>query len=479
MAEMLLKNMLRDAALLLTGGRGDYDPLMELIGDAHVVLIGEASHGTHEFYAERAAITQRLIAEKGFTAVAVEADWPDAYRVNCYVRGTGGDTSADDALSGFKGFPTWMWRNTVVCAFVDWLRAFNQALPREATPTGFYGLDLYSLYNSIEAVIGYLDRVDPAEASRARERYACFENFHQDSQEYGLATSMGWAEPCGDAAVAQLVDLQRRAHDYADRDGRVAQDEYFYAEQNARLARNAEEYYRAMYHGRVSSWNLRDGHMAETLDALIAHLDRNGGHSKVVVWAHNSHLGDARATEMGTRGELNVGQLVRERYRRDMVSVGFTTYTGTVTAASDWGGVAERKRVRPGLAGSYEALFHDTGIARFQILLRDGGAVKEALRDERLERAIGVIYRPDSERWSHYFGARLADQFDAVIHIDETQALEPLEHMRAMEHRGGAGDVPLRGLRDVERGGSTNGARLAQERDTRTHGVCRGGGGHA
>jgi erythromycin esterase-like protein len=320
-----------------------------------------------------------------------------------------------------------MWRNTVVCAFVDWLRAFNQDRPPDVRPAGFYGLDLYSLYGSIAAVVDYLDRVDPEAATRARERYACFEHYNRDSQEYGLATSIGTAEPCEDAVVAQLVELQRRAPDYAGRDGRVAEDEYFYAEQNARLAKNAEEYYRAMYHGRASSWNLRDCHMAETLDALIAHLDRTGGPSRVVVWAHNSHLGDARATALGRGGELNVGQLVRERYGPAAVNVGFTTYTGTVTAASDWGGVAERKRVRPGMTGSYEALFHEVGLARFLLPLRKGSTASDALREERLERAIGVIYRPQSERWSHYFEARLADQFDAVIHIDQTRALEPLE----------------------------------------------------
>ena len=422
----------------LTGSVSDYDPLLELIGESRIVLLGEASHGTHEFYAERAAIIQRLIAEKGFTAVAVEADWPDAYRANCYARGGSDAPDADAALSGFRRFPTWMWRNTVVRAFLEWLRAFNQSRLIMTRQAGFYGLDLYSLYGSIEAVIAYLDRVDPPAAARARERYACFEHFHQDSQEYGLAASAGMADSCEGAVVAQLVDLQRRADEYASLDGAVAEDEYFQAEQNARLARNAEEYYRAMYRGRHSSWNLRDCHMAETLDALIAHLDRQGGAGKVVVWEHTSHLGDARATEMGARGELNVGQLVRERYGAGAVNVGFTTYTGTVTAASDWGGLAERKRVRPGLAGSYEALFHGMGIGRFLLPLRDGGEVAEAQRTPRLERAIGVIYRPDTERWSHYFEARLADQFDAIVHIDETHALEPLDRGMSWE----TGDAP-------------------------------------
>jgi erythromycin esterase-like protein len=433
-AATTLTGIVREAAHPLTGAAHDYDSLLELVGDARFVLIGEASHGTHEFYHERAQITKRLITEKSFTAVAVEADWPDAYRVNCYVRGASGEADASEALAGFQRFPTWMWRNTVVHAFVEWLRAHNEALPSDAPKAGFYGLDLYSLFTSIEAVVGYLDKVDPEAARRARERYACLEHFGRDSESYGYATGLGLAEPCEDEVVGQLIELQRRAAEYARRDGRVAEDEFFYAEQNARLAKNAEHYYRSMFRGRVSSWNLRDRHMAETLDALVAHLDRQGGRrTKVVVWAHNSHLGDARATEMGDGGELNLGQLVRERYGRETVLVGFSTYSGTVTAASDWGGAAERKRVRPALQGSYEELFHDAGLPRFLLPLRDDGTAAQGLRRPRLERAIGVIYRPRTERMSHYFHARLPKQFDAVLHIDETRAVEPLERTAEWE----------------------------------------------
>jgi erythromycin esterase-like protein len=429
-----LTNTVREAAHPLVGATQDYDPVVELVGDARFVLIGEASHGTHEFYDERAQITKRLITEKGFTAVAVEADWPDAYRVNCYVRGASGDADASDALAGFQRFPTWMWRNTVVRAFVEWLRAHNKALPSDAPKAGFYGLDLYSLFTSIEAVVGYLDKVDPEAARRARERYACLEHFGRDSESYGYATGLGLAEPCEDEVVSQLVELQRYAAEYARRDGRVAEDDFFYAEQNARLAKNAERYYRAMFRGRVSSWNLRDRHMAETLDALVAHLDQQSGRrTKAVVWAHNSHLGDARATEMGESGELNLGQLVREQYSREAVLVGFSTYRGTVTAASDWGGAAERKRVRPALQGSYEELFHEVGLPRFVLSLRDDGAAAQGLRRPRLERAIGVIYRPQTERTSHYFHARLPEQFDAVLHLDETRAVEPLERSAQWE----------------------------------------------
>lgn len=421
----------------LTGAAGDYDPLLEGIGDARFVLLGEASHGTHEFYKERAQITKRLIKEKGFTAVAVEADWPDAYRVNRYVRGLGDDAEAIDALADFKRFPAWMWRNADVLDFVGWLRAYNEARSLNAR-VGFYGLDLYSLHASIEAVLKYLDQVDPEAARRARYRYSCFEHFGEDTQAYGYAASFGLTQTCETEVIDQLIELQRRAAEYARRDGRVAADEFFFAEQNARLVKDAEEYYRSMFRGRVSTWNLRDRHMVETLQALVAHLEAQGQNSKVVVWAHNSHLGDARATDMGRSGEFNVGQLVREHYGHQAVLVGFSTHSGTVTAASNWDGPAERKRVRPALAGSYESLFHEVGRSRFMLDLRDGGVVADALRQQRLERAIGVIYLPQSERVSHYFYATMPDQFDVVLHFDETRAVEPLERTAGWE----AGEAP-------------------------------------
>lgn len=407
----------------LDGTERDHRPLLELIGDAQLVLLGEASHGTHDFYHERAEITKRLIIEKGFSAVAVEADWPDAYRVNRYVLGDGSDKNADGALEGFERFPTWMWRNTVVLDFVEWLRDTNSSR-NQNNRTGFYGLDLYSLFNSMEAVITYLDRVDPDAARRARYRYSCFEHFGEDSQAYGYVASFDLERSCEDEAVNQLVEMQRRAMQYLDASGR---DDFFDAEQNARLVKNAEEYYRSMFRGRQSSWNLRDTHMAETVTALIAYLERHQRQPKIVLWAHNSHLGDARATEMGRRGELNVGQLIRQKYGAASVLVGFTTYSGTVTAANDWDEPGERKRVRPALADSYEMGFHETNIARFFLPLRDGTARSSLLSRQRLERAIGVIYRPLTERISHYFRADLPRQFDAVFHFDETRALEPLE----------------------------------------------------
>ena len=417
--------VLRDSAQPLTGASNDYDALLELIGDARFVLLGEATHGTHEFYRERAQITKRLIAEKGFTAVAVEADWPDAYRVDRYVRGTGMDPSADAALAGFERFPTWMWRNAEVLDFVGWLRAHNDTINLTEMNVGFYGFDLYSFYSSMAAVLAYLDKVDPEGAKRARYRYSCFDQFGENTQAYGYAASLGLRESCEHEAIGQLVELRRNAIEYASRDGRVAADEFFFAEQNARLVKDAEEYYREMFRGRESSWNLRDRHMVDTLEHLIGFLARQTLRPKIVVWAHNSHLGDARATEMTKRGEINVGQLVRERYKNEAVLIGFSTYIGTVTAATDWDGPAERKRVRPALPDSYEAIFHDAGLNRFLLDLHDERV--QVLREPRLERAIGVVYRPETERASHYFHANLPAQFDAILHFDQTRAVEPLQ----------------------------------------------------
>ena len=414
---------LRTAAHVLEGAEADFRPLLDRIGDARFVLLGEGSHGTHDFYHQRAEITKRLIIEKGFSAVAVEADWPDAYRVNRYVRGEGDDRSANEALSGFERFPTWMWRNTVVLDFVEWLCDENSGRTAN-NKTGFFGLDLYSLFNSMRTVVDYLERVDPEAARRARYRYSCFEHFGEDSQAYGYAASFNLSHSCEDAAVNQLVELERRAIEYL---GRTGGEDFFDAEQNARLVKNAEEYYRSMFRGRQSSWNLRDTHMVETIDALVSHYARHNRPPKRVIWAHNSHLGDARATEMGKRGEVNVGQLVRQKYGEDAVLVGFTTYEGTVTAAQDWDDPGERRRVRPALPNSYELGFHQSGVPRFFLDLRNGARDIELMKAPRLERAIGVVYRPETERVSHYFLADMKRQFDAVFHFDETRAVEPLE----------------------------------------------------
>ncbi|HET9986520.1 MAG TPA: erythromycin esterase family protein [Longimicrobiales bacterium] len=419
---------LREWAQPLTGEAAGYDPLMDAIGDARVVCLGEATHGTHEFYRERCVITRRLVEEKGFTAVAVEADWPDAYEVNRWVRGVSEAATAEAALRGFKRFPAWMWRNHDVVELVTWLRGWNDALPTGATKVGFYGLDLYSLFTSIEAVLRYLETVDPEAAQRARYRYSCFEHFGEDAQAYGYAATFGMSRSCEDAVVQELVELRRRAAELARRDGRVPEDAYFNAERNAVVIKDAEEYYRTMFTGRISSWNLRDRHMAETVDALLKHFDgTTGRRTRIVIWEHNSHVGDARFTDMGRQGEWTVGQLMREHYGPETCLVGFTTHRGTVTAASDWGAPAERKRVRPALPGSYEELLHDAEIPSFLLTMPSRSEVAELLAEPRLERAIGVIYLPRTERVSHYFHAELSRQFDAVVHFDETRAVEPLE----------------------------------------------------
>ena len=407
------------------------------------VLIAEASHGTSEFYRCRAQITRQLIEQKGFTAVICEADWPDMYRVNRFVRGADDDRDAVEALAGFERFPQWMWRNDQVVEFIDWLRAHNAQVPRGRQKCGMYGMDLYSLHGSIRAVLEYLDAHDHAAATRARYRYSCFEHFGEDPQGYGYAASFDMGRSCEDEVIRQLADLLEHQRDYVKRDGVAAQDEFFFAEQNARLVRNAEHYYRTMFSGRVSSWNIRDEHMAETVDALVAHLDKHNGagQTKVVLRAHNSHLGDARATDMGAAGELNVGQLMRQGHGRECVNIGFTTHTGTVTAASNWDAPAERKVVRPSLPRSYERLMHDCGMPAFFLDMRNP-SVRELLREERLERAIGVIYLPQTERLSHYFSASLSQQFDLLIHFDMTGALVPMERTAHWERGEAAREVP-------------------------------------
>lgn len=408
----------------------DYARIVSWVGNASLVLLGEASHGTEDFYDARARITRLLIENLGFSAVAIEGDWPDAYRVNKYVQSAGRSGDATDALGGFERFPTWMWRNRTVVEFIAWLRARNAAVEPERR-AGFYGIDLYSLRASMQAVIGYLETRDPEAARAARKSYACFDQFGRGEDTYSWASGrLGKEGPCEEAVTRELLALREHRAAFLRHDGAAASDEFFYAEQNARLARNAELYYRTMFGGRVASWNVRDEHMAETIEALLAHLSGRGQAPKIVVWAHNSHLGDARATEMGESGELNLGQLMRERHGAHARLVGLTTNHGTVIAASDWGEPAERKRVRPALAGSYEALFHETGLDRFFLPIKRGTPAFEALSKRRLERAIGVVYRPETERLSHYFHAHLVDQFDALLHFDESHALQPLERIQ-------------------------------------------------
>lgn len=427
-----VRQALRNHAVPLDGGNADYDAIIEKAANRNLVLLGEASHGTHEFYAMRAEITQRLIAEHRFDAVVVEGDWPDVYRINRYVRGIEKDGSAREALADFKRFPLWMWRNTVIETFATWLRQWNSE--HSATDqVGIFGMDLYSMYRSAEAVIEYLEGVDPEAAERARQRYACMDH-HGDPQRYGYTAAMGVSESCQQAAVEQLLEMMHSRHDWLARDGLLAEDEQFFAERNASVVCHAEAYYRGMFSSRVNTWNLRDRHMVDTVMALRRHIaDQRGRPARIVVWAHNSHLGDARATAAGDRNEVNVGQLLREKVGDETLLVGLTTYTGHVTAARNWDEPAEHRWVRPALDGSIEREFHRSGLDRFYIDLEHPG--DNFLREPMLERAIGVIYRPETERQSHYFKVRLGDQFDAVFHLDETTALEPLEINPQWEER--------------------------------------------
>jgi len=418
----------------------EYDPIMKAATGKQVILMGEASHGSLEFYRTRAEITQRLITEQGFDAIAVEADWPDAYAINRYACGLHPDATAEEALDHFERFPTWMWANYEVLHFIRWLRAFNGMDRKETRTVGFYGLDLYSMSSSIHAVIAYLEKVDPTSAKQARRRYSCLDHFMDNPQSYGYATKFGLASSCEKEIIAQLVDLRKKSCDYMVMDGFVAADEYFCAEQNAKLVCNAEEYYRAMFSTdtttRPNLWNMRDRHMFETLEDLRGHLSNQLDRDpRIIVWAHNSHIGNAAATEMARRGEYNIGQLTREAYGDRALLIGFSTAKGSVTAASDWDAPTERKKIRPPFPGSYEDIFHQVNQKKFFLNLMKDCAATDLLSTPRLQRAIGVIYRPETERDSHYFYASLTEQFDFMIHFDDTTAVEPL-NKTPQWHRG-------------------------------------------
>jgi erythromycin esterase-like protein len=387
--------------------------------DRRVVLLGEASHGTEEFYRARAAVTRRLVERHGFTILAIEADWPDAAALDRYVRDR---PAAPDAPPPFRRFPTWMWRNTVVAELVEWLREWNLGRPMEDR-AGVYGLDIYNLRDSMAAVLDYLEAADPAAAAVARERYGCLTPWRNDPAVYGRAVLTDAWRRCEEEALAQCREMLERSLEASLADSPALFD----AAQNARLVAAAERYYRIMYFGGAESWNLRDTHMFETLERL---LDAGGPAAKAVVWAHNSHIGDARATEMGQqRGELNLGQLARQRFGEAAALIGFGTHEGTVAAASDWGGEMEVKTINPGLRASVERLFHRSGVPRGLLDLGHGleGGLRRDLAATRLERFIGVIYRPESERLSHYADVRLPDQFDGFVWFQRTRALTPLD----------------------------------------------------
>ena len=391
------------------------DNLLARIGDARVVLLGEASHGTAEFYLARERITRALIEKKGFAFVAIEGDWPDAARVDHYVRHAEYPPSE---WTAFSRFPTWMWRNEEVRGFVDWLHGYNSARPAHAR-VAFHGLDLYSLYSSIRAVLEYLEEVDPDLAIHARQRYECLAPFEGEPAIYAKAALNPDYQTCEKPVLDMLNELLSRHRRYAEHDS----DRFLDAIQNARLVADAEEYYRTMYYGSHSAWNLRDTHMFETLESLLKHY---GDGSKAVVWAHNSHVGDSDATDMSRRGEFNIGRLCRARFGKDLYTIGFGTDHGTVAAASNWDAPMEIKQVRPSLEGSFERLCHQTGLPGFLLPFKKAqGRVLEALSERFLERAIGVIYRPETERQSHYFRACLPEQFDEYIWLDQTRAITP------------------------------------------------------
>jgi len=416
--EILVRDLADAADSFASIEAADLDPLMDRIGSARIVLLGEATHGTSEFYRMRARITRDLIVRKNFRFVAIEADWPDAARVDHYVRHFEYPPSE---WTAFARFPTWMWRNVEVRDFVSWLRKHNGTVARDKR-VAFHGLDLYSLYDSIRSVLSYPDEVDPESARVARERYGCLTPWQHDPATYGHAALTGSYPRCESDVVRALTELLAKRQAYAEHDG----ERFLDAEQNARLIANAERYYRIMYYGSRASWNLRDSHMFETLKNLLAF---HGPDSKAIVWAHNSHVGNAEATEMAARGEHNLGQLCRKAFGAHAYLVGFGTHSGTVAAASDWNGPMEVKAVRPALPNSYEQLCHATGLARFMLGIRNRSDLcgPTGLARQRLERAIGVIYRPETERASHYFRASLPRQFDEYIWFDDSRAVTPLE----------------------------------------------------
>lgn len=441
LSALSLSDLIADSAQVIHGKASDYDQLLRQIGDARFVLIGEASHGTHEFYAERARITQRLIEEKGFNAIAIEADWPVADRVNRYVRRsqlnseTELDQCAADALEALEMFPSWLWANVDVALFVEWLRQHNDEVEenedensRHQAKVGFYGLDTYRLFRSMDLALNYLDEVDQESAELARKRYACFDQFHRDSQRYGYTIGL-------DLSHEQEKEIQQRLKNFlvarslhTPNHQQVRPETAFHFAQKSTTSADADQYCRSIFRGDQSTWNLRDSNMAHRLSALADQLSKcHGKPAKIVVWAHNSHAGDARATEIGRLGELSLGQLMRERYSEHCFLIGMTSHHGSVTASSDWGSPAEYKYLRPSLEESYEEAMHLTSIPSFVLPLKSNDALNYAMSKSRLARNIGVSYRPSTERQSHYTYVNLAQQFDAIIHIDKSRAVKPLD----------------------------------------------------
>ncbi len=427
-------SLIQDEAHPLISSVSDWDPILTQIGDRSIVLMGEATHGTHEFYKARAELTQRLIEEKGFSALAIEADWPDALALNSFILRDHDESHIMETFSAFQRFPMWMWRNSEFLRLVEWLNLHNSK-EKTAHQVSLFGIDLYSLYRSMGEVIRYLERIDYASARHARELYSCFDHAGGDPVRYGRLVRIEAQESCESAAIEAaklLFSSKITKGDLRVHAGTLHEDELFYAQRHAELVRNAESYYRNLFSPVVNTWNVRDRHMASTVDHILKHLESRGRNPKIIVWAHNSHVGDDRATEMGKRGQWNIGQLLREMHPEKTFNLGFTTFEGTVMAAREWDEPPELRNVNPALPESFEGLFHRTGLNDFYLdLTRD--SVREPLNESRLERAIGVIYAPETERFSHYFHARLAEQFDGVIHFDRTSAVDPLDRVPVPE----------------------------------------------
>lgn len=408
------------SAVPVTGAANDHDALIAAIGDANFVLLGESTHGTHEFYRERARISERLVRERGVGAIAIEGDWSAARRVNAYVRGLGSDRDAAQALAGFTNFPQWMWPNADFAAFIERLRAYNTTQPAELR-VGVYGMDVYDLFDAADAVLAYLGKADPAAAARARTTYRCFASYGRDTHAYGEAARRA-SRSCQEEAAAVEAEVRRLPRS-ADP---VAAEAHFAAVRAAASVAAAEAYFRTVYAGSMA-WNVRDQQMARNVEEIARHVAAlSGREPRVVVWGHNTHSGDARATFAANRGELNLGQLLRQRHGQDAFLVGFLTYGGKVFAAPEWDAPGRVWELRPALPESYAGLFHQSGLPAFSLVLRGNAAASKELGSERLERAVGVIYAPETERQSHYFEARLADQFDAILYFDQSRPVVPL-----------------------------------------------------
>lgn len=416
--------------------KASYDPILQKIENARLVLMGEASHGTQEFYETRNALSQYLIQEKGFQAIAIEGDWTSAYRLQEYLQGKGDPLALNAALDEFKRFPAWMWRNEVFASLIKWIRIYNDKISEEngqnnkttqyLNKISVFGLDLYCLHASIEAVLKYLKTRDEKAFEQAKSRYAELEQFAEEPQNYGYLVESHFMKACIKEVTEQLMEMQNMAFNRVQQN-LLETDLSFYAVQNARLVKNAEHYYRSMFEGRDLSWNVRDEHMAETLENIMMHLENKWKlPAKIIIWAHNSHVGDARATEMSERNEINLGQIVRERFGETSFHLGFSTYSGTVMAANHWDEKGEVKKINPGIPGSFELLFHELKHSNFFLSLHASEELKHFLKISRLMRAIGVIYRSHTERQSHYFFSQLLYHFDAIIHLDVTSAVKPL-----------------------------------------------------